>query len=219
LQIEHIVPKSHGGSNRVSNLTIACGPCNRAKDNRSIEDFVTHDPMRLSRINAQRKRPLKDAGAVNTTRYAIGNALKSLGLATTFWSGGRTKINRVAQGYEKDHWLDAACVGEHGAYVQIRDVTPLKMKATGRGTRQVTRTDAYGFPRGAAKTAKRRHGLQTGDLVRAVIGKGKAPGIYVGRISATAKTRFDLKTPNGTIGTTARNLTLVQRDFGYALVA
>ena len=31
LQIEHIVPKVRHGSNRVSNLTIACKPCNDAK--------------------------------------------------------------------------------------------------------------------------------------------------------------------------------------------
>jgi 5-methylcytosine-specific restriction endonuclease McrA len=142
LQVEHIVPRSHGGSNRVSNLTIACEPCNQAKSNRSLEDFLAHDVVRLDRINRQRRKPLKDAAAVNATRYAIGTALQSLGLPTTFWSGGRTKMNRVTQGYEKDHWLDAACVGEHGAQVCIRAVSPLKMKATGRGSRQVVRSDA-----------------------------------------------------------------------------
>jgi 5-methylcytosine-specific restriction endonuclease McrA len=30
-QVEHIVPKIRGGSNRVSNLTMACKPCNDAK--------------------------------------------------------------------------------------------------------------------------------------------------------------------------------------------
>ncbi len=31
LQVEHIVPRSRGGSDRVSNLTLACEPCNTAK--------------------------------------------------------------------------------------------------------------------------------------------------------------------------------------------
>jgi 5-methylcytosine-specific restriction endonuclease McrA len=35
LEIEHIVPKSKGGSNRVSNLTLACTECNRKKGKRS----------------------------------------------------------------------------------------------------------------------------------------------------------------------------------------
>ena len=39
LQIEHIVPKVRHGSNRVSNLTIACKPCNDAKGTRTAEEF------------------------------------------------------------------------------------------------------------------------------------------------------------------------------------
>ena len=89
----------------------------------------------------------------------------------------------------------------------------------GRGNRQVVRSDAYGFPRGAAKTAKRRHGFQTGDLVKAIISRGNFPGIYTGRICTTAKTRFDITTVHGKIGTTHKNLTLIQKEFGYAQVA
>ncbi|NEO01370.1 MAG: HNH endonuclease, partial [Moorea sp. SIO3I7] len=36
LEIEHIKPKSRGGSDRVSNLAIACHPCNQAKSNQDI---------------------------------------------------------------------------------------------------------------------------------------------------------------------------------------
>ncbi|MFN2411424.1 MAG: HNH endonuclease, partial [Halomonas sp.] len=32
LQIEHIAPKASGGSNRISNLTLACHDCNQEKD-------------------------------------------------------------------------------------------------------------------------------------------------------------------------------------------
>ena len=37
LNIEHIRAKARGGTNRVSNLTLACVPCNQAKDARSVE--------------------------------------------------------------------------------------------------------------------------------------------------------------------------------------
>ena len=40
LEVEHILPKSKGGSNRVSNLTIACIPCNQAKSNLDIKEFL-----------------------------------------------------------------------------------------------------------------------------------------------------------------------------------
>ncbi|MEB3828486.1 HNH endonuclease, partial [Phormidium sp. CCY1219] len=31
LEVEHIHPQSKGGSDRVSNLTLACHPCNQSK--------------------------------------------------------------------------------------------------------------------------------------------------------------------------------------------
>jgi hypothetical protein len=118
LQIEHIVPRSKGGSSRVSNLTLACVSCNQKKGSKSIHDFVK-DKGRVDRITRFAKAPLKDAAAVNATRYATGNGLKGFNLPVSFWSGGRTKFNRMSQGYPKDHWVDAACVGENGRKVFI----------------------------------------------------------------------------------------------------
>ena len=69
LQVEHIHPKALGGSNRVSNLALACGPCNTKKGARNIQDFLAKDPKRLAKVLAQAKRPLKDAAAVNATRW------------------------------------------------------------------------------------------------------------------------------------------------------
>lgn len=39
LEIEHIVPKSRGGTNRVSNLTLACHDCNQEKDILTAEEY------------------------------------------------------------------------------------------------------------------------------------------------------------------------------------
>ena len=39
LEVEHIIPKSRGGSNRVSNLTIACHECNHEKGTMSAVEF------------------------------------------------------------------------------------------------------------------------------------------------------------------------------------
>ena len=44
LEVEHIHPKSKGGSSRVSNLTIACRNCNLAKGNRDIKDWMSGKP-------------------------------------------------------------------------------------------------------------------------------------------------------------------------------
>lgn len=217
LQIEHIRPRSQGGSNRISNLTLACEACNQRKNNRPVAEFLAGKPELLQRIQAQAKAPLADAAAVNATRYAIGNALRGFGLPTGFWSGGRTKFNRSAQNYPKDHWIDAACVGGTGASVHIpEDFRPLAIKSTGRGTRQVVRSDRYGFPRGSAGRCKRVFGFQTGDLVRLDQPRGKYAGTHVGRLAGIRRDgRLDIKTLQGTITSSHSRYTLLQRGDGY----
>ena len=213
LDLEHIVPRSRGGSDRPSNLTLACRPCNERKGNQSIEEFLARSPDRLKRIQAQARAPLKDAAAVNATRYAIGEAIKSCGLPTAFWSGGRTKRNRVSQGYAKDHWIDAACVGESGATVRIPEgMVALEIKATGRGRRRVQGNDRFGFPRGTPRSAKRVQGFQTGDLARLTCTKGQSTGVHVGRIAAIrARGWFVLNKHDRP----AREFRLLQRADGY----
>jgi 5-methylcytosine-specific restriction endonuclease McrA len=219
LEIEHIVPRSRGGSNRVSNLDLACNPCNDKKDNRPVEVFLKGKSEVLRKIQAQAKAPLKDAAAVNATRYAIGNAVKASGLPTAFWSGGRTKFNRTAQGYVKDHWIDAACVGEAGGKVNISyGHVPLKITAKGRGTRQVVRTDQYGSPRSKAGRVKRVHGFQTGDMVTLNQPSGKYAGLHTGRLAGVRVTgNFDIKTVAGLKITSRHDRFMVmQKADGYA---
>src|SRR5262249_38631597 len=105
LQIEHIVPKGRHGSNRVSNLTIACQPCNDAKGTGTAEEFGHPE------IQAQPKQPLRDAAAVNATRWALFQRLVAQRLPLETGTGGRPKWNRTVRGLPKTHWTDAACVG------------------------------------------------------------------------------------------------------------
>lgn len=80
LEVEHIHPKSKGGSDRVSNLTLACVPCNQKKGSRLIQEFLANDPARLARILKHAKQPLKDAAAVNATRWKLFEVLKQFNL-------------------------------------------------------------------------------------------------------------------------------------------
>lgn len=213
LQLDHVIPRSRGGSNRVANLVPACAPCNRAKGNAPVEVFLARRPAVLERIRAQLKRPLADTAAVNATRYAVGSVLKALGLPVSFWSGGRTKFNRTTRGYAKDHWIDAACVGESGAAVAIPPaLVPLQIAATGRGRRRVHGSDAEGFPKGTPRKSKRVQGFQTGDLARLVCTKGKSAGVHVGRIAGIrARGWFVLDKHDRP----AREFHLLQRADGY----
>ncbi|MEN8214927.1 MAG: RRXRR domain-containing protein [Pseudomonadota bacterium] len=131
---------------------LRCYPFTIIMKHRVGGDLQPIEIKRLKKIQAQAKAPLKDAAAVNATRYATGNALKGFGLPITFSSGGRTKFNRIKLGYSKDHWIDAACVGESGAQIVIpQAITPLIITAKGRGSRQKCRMNQYGFPRTSPK--------------------------------------------------------------------
>lgn len=215
LQIEHIQPKAKGGSNRVSNLTLACQPCNHRKGAQDVRVFLAKDPKRLERIVAQAKRPLRDASAVNATRWALFNALKATGLPVTTGSGGQTKYNRSRLGLPKTHALDAVCVGTTDAVTDWQRPT-MAIKATGRGSYRRTRLDKYGFPRGYLTRQKRIKGFQTGDTVKAVVPKGKKTGTYTGRVAVRATGSFNIQTKGCVIqGISHRYCRLIQRADGY----
>ncbi|HLA35644.1 MAG TPA: RNA-guided endonuclease IscB, partial [Rhodocyclaceae bacterium] len=215
LQIEHIHPKARGGSNRISNLTLACQPCNQKKGAQDVKEFLANGTKRLDRILAQAKKPLKDAAAVNATRWALFNALNATGVPVTTGSGGRTKFNRSRLSIPKTHALDAVCVGAMEAVTNWKKPT-LAIKATGRGSYQRTRLDAFGFPRGYLTRQKRIKGFQTGDMVRAEVAKGKKIGNYFGRVAVRASGSFNIQTADGTIqGIGYRNCKIIQRADGY----
>lgn len=111
LNIDHLRPRSRGGSDRVSNLVLACVPCNQAKGSAPVEVFLAHRPDRLAKILRQARAPLHDAAAMNTTRRQLVTALETFGRPVHTWSGGRTKGNRTAMGLGKSHTLDALCIG------------------------------------------------------------------------------------------------------------
>ncbi len=216
-EVEHVHPKDLGGSDRVSNLALACPACNTSKSNQPLAAFLAQDAgrrrraaqhakayagknpykqqerarweaTRLERVQRQMKAALKDAAAMNATRWRLYEQLKATGLPVEGGSGGRTKMQRIAHGLPKEHYYDALCVGAStpaafarlSAYVQV-------WSAKGRGNRQRCRTDKHGFPIRHLSRQKNHFGFQTGDLVRAVIPRGKYTGTWTGR--ATVKAR------------------------------
>ncbi|NEO20871.1 MULTISPECIES: RNA-guided endonuclease IscB [unclassified Moorena] len=216
LEIEHIKSKSKGGSDRVSNLAIACRDCNQAKGNQDIEQFISCKPDVLKWVRSQAKRPLADATAVNATRWKLYNELKLTGLSVETGSGGQTKYNRYRFNLPKTHWLDAACVGEVPSIYVENDQT-LLIAAKGHGTRQICRTDKYGFPKRHCSRTKIHKGFQTGDIVKAVVTKGKKIGTYVGRVATRQTGSFNISTSHGLIqGISHKYCTPIHKKDGYA---
>jgi 5-methylcytosine-specific restriction endonuclease McrA len=207
LEVEHIVPKSRGGSDRVSNLTLACHACNQRKGDRTAEEFGHPE------VQTQAKAPLKDAAAINMTRWALYQRLQDVGLPLEVGTGGRTKWNRTTRGLPKTHWLDAACVGASTPeHLQVTGITPLHITATGHGRRQMCTTDRYGFPKAHKARAKAFLGFQTGDLVRADIPTGKYAGVHVGRVVIRFKPNFQLQR----FSVHPKYLRRLQKGDGYA---
>ncbi len=215
LNLDHVVPRASNGSNRPSNLVPACVPCNQRKGSRPLAEFLKRDPERLERILAGLKAPLRDAAAMNSTRWALDCALRALGVPVEAASGGRTKWNRHRFSVPKTHANDAACVGNVGGVIGA-DTQTLYVRSMGRGDYQRQNTDAYGFPRGAPKMrAKRVRGFGTGDIVRATPPRGKYAGTYVGRVAVRAKGQFAVHANGKKVDVFWRHCRVLQRADGY----
>ena len=215
LEIDHIHPKSKGGSNRVSNLTLACSFCNHKKGSQDVKDFLKKKPETLKNVLSKAKTPLRAAAAVNATRWNLLERLKRTGVPVETGSGGLTKWNRTRLGIPKTHALDAVCVG---TVFRVEGFTRsvLSIKAMGRGSYQRTRLNTYGFPRGFLTRTKALFGFQTGDLVRAIVPNGKKIGTYVGRVAVRVSGSFNIQTGTEVIqGISHKFCLLLRRGDGY----
>jgi len=85
LEIEHIAPKSRGGSNRASNLTLACPSCNQRKG------LPTAAESGFPGVQAGARAPLEDAAQVSSLKARVVPELR-----TAF---GESQV-RIAYGYE-----------------------------------------------------------------------------------------------------------------------
>ena len=199
LEINHIVARSRGGSDRVSNLTLACRSCREQRGASNLEEFLATRPALLMKLQSQAQVSLRDVAAINSTRFVLLERLKARGLPVEVSSGGETKFNRNQQQIPRSHWLNAVCIGPNTPEnLKWDQVQPLAIKAMGHGKRQMVNVDAFGFPRGKPKGTP-VHPFRTGDVVRAAIPKGKYVGEYEERISSikTSETRVGIPNKKG----------------------
>jgi len=216
LQLDHLLPRSRGGTKRTSNLAPACHRCNQQKGNRTAAEFGYPE------VESRAKVPLRDAAAVNSTRWALYHRLEALGLPVETGTGGRTKWNRAQRGMPKTHWLDAVCVGASTPeQIRWQQVVPLVITALGRHHRQMVKVTERGFPRGKPKATSVVQGFHSGDLVRAVVPEPlTTAGVHVGTISVRAKGTCDVTTQHRRVGgISLRYCRHLQRvdGYGYAM--
>jgi len=212
-EIEHIVPKSKGGTNSIHNLTLSCRECNIKKGTLTLKEFAKKIGKDLSHLEP--KETPKNASIIQSAReYTIKELEKDFQVKTG--EGWETYINREEIGLPKKHYFDAMCIGENYRYKIVTN-SVLEIKAQGRGKRQVCLMDRFGFPRTKAKGEKIIKGFQTGDIVKAVVTKGKKLGTYLGKVAVRSSGYFNITTKLGTIqGINHKYCKRVQKGDGYA---
>jgi hypothetical protein len=93
---------------------------------------------------------------------------------------------------------------------------PLLIRATGQGSRQMCRTDKYGFPSRHVPRFKFVQGFQTGDIVEAVVTAGKKIGTYLGRVAVRSSGSFNISDLSGLVqGISHKCCQTVHRKDGY----
>lgn len=93
---------------------------------------------------------------------------------------------------------------------------PLIVKATAHGSRQMCRSDKYGFPCRYVPKDKFVNGFQTGDIVKAVVTSGKKIGEQMGRCTVSTSGLFVLSTPKGLVqGISSKYCQLIHHKDGY----
>ena len=153
LEVEHIVPKSKGGSDRVSNLTISCHECNQKKGNKTAAEFG------YPKIEKKAKKSLKAAAFMNNIRWKLVNLL-----SCNWTYGSITKHNRTKLGLEKSHTNDAfviACGGDR----QERLTTGYRGKQVRRQNRSLYKANLLKGGKRKRNTIKEVKGFRRFDKV------------------------------------------------------
>ena len=201
-EIDHIIPRSNGGTNSSYNLTPACRSCNEKKSNLSLKEFGKL--MNRDYSHLEPKKLPKDAAIVQSARNYMVKEISKLVPGTTTHDAWITKYNRDQLGLPKQHYYDALSVGEIPSKFNFLTDKILVISAKGRGSRQMCRMDSHGFPRTSAKSSKSVKGFQTGDIVKAVVPNGLKAGEYLGRVAIRSRGYFNIETKSGLV-----------KDIGY----
>ena len=213
-EIDHIVPRSKGGTDSVNNLTAACRACNEKKSNLSLKDFGKLVGKDFSKLEP--KKLPKHASIVQSARNYMIREISKLVADTKSYDAWLTKYNREELGLPKQHYYDALSVGNIQDYKFLTDKV-LIISAKGRGSRQMCRMDRFGFPRTSPKGNKSVKGFQTGDIVKAIVPTGSKQGEYLGRVAVRSCGIFNIEV-NGEViqGIGHKHCRIVQRNDGYS---
>ena len=213
-EIDHVIPRSSGGTNSIYNLVASCRACNKKKSNLTLKAFGKL--MNKDYSHLEPKKLPKDAAIVQSARNYMTKEITKLVSDTTLHDAWLTKYNRDQLGLPKEHYYDALSVGEVPSKFNFFADKILQISAKGRGSRQMCRMDKYGFPGTKPKGSKLVEGFQTGDMVKAVVPKGLNKGEHLGRVIIKSSGYFEIKSKNSSVqGINHKYCRLIQKGDGY----
>ena len=168
-EVEHMIPKAKGGSNRIDNLTLSCHSCNQKKGTFTAEEFIKQTlpaekvAKKLKQLSKE-KRLFKYMAHMNATRWTLYNTISEKYSNVKMTYGYITKYNRIQAGLPKAHHIDAKCITGF-AQVPSFDTTVAKVKMR-RHNRQLHRaTFSKGHVRKAASLPMVMFGFRLYDIV------------------------------------------------------
>ena len=236
LTLDHIIPQSRGGTDRVANLTTACLKCNQQKDNQLPEEFLAESPDKLRELLAQNPgRSYRDPTWLNTLMPFILDNLTGLEIPVRSTNAAQTSWNRKQMQLPKTHYIDAAILENCRSLSGMPEIVARLKPSNGR-SKQKANVDHKGIPGGEpfrkycrlsprersrtptpGHAGKRTHFgpqlIATGDIVTI---QNKKLGPITGRAVMTnygksVKVRGEHGEPSGPNATTM----LVRRNPGY----
>ena len=229
LELDHVVPRSNGGTDRYDNLVAACRPCNQKRGNQPVEQWLKHRPKKLADVQARLGMELADATHMNVILPRLLRELHNDGWTVVEHSAASTAAGRQLCSVEKSPHGDAAMTG-CPTKLRYMPTGPITIDAKGRGNRQRIMPDQNGTPKGAGyreycrlpkhiqkttptpahkKRAKRVLGVATSDYVRFIHQGSSAHGygsISHQRVALTKPKWRSIK---------ADQATVVERNHGY----
>lgn len=168
-EVEHMLPKAKGGSNRIDNLTLSCHSCNQKKGTLTAEEFIKQTlpvekvAKKLKQLSKE-KRLFKYMAHMNATRWTLYNAINDKYPNVKITYGYITKYNRIQAGLPKAHHIDAKCITGF-AQVPSFDTTVVKMKMRSHNRQLHRATFSKGHIRNAASLPTVMFGFRLYDIV------------------------------------------------------
>lgn len=133
LEVDHIIPKSRGGSTTPDNLVASCHDCNQTKGNKTATEFGYPE------IQEKTKRSFRTAAHTQMGKTATLQGLSEIA-PTSGTHGYITKIDRERLGLPKTHYYDAVAIASGRDNVELLPWVE-RMKAVSRGQRQLYKTN------------------------------------------------------------------------------